>query len=379
MSGERTPARSGFPTRLRALLAKEWRQMLRDRSNLVIGLLLPAILIVLFGYGISFDVENTRVAVVAESRGDAARSLERALDASRYFVTVRSGTIDSASRSMLRGEVYAVIRIPTDSDRKFEGGAATVQLVLNGTDAQTAKTVQGQVTGAISAWAAREAASRGLSAGGIDVIPRMWFNEASTSTWFLVPGIIVLILTIIGAFLASLLIAREWERGTFESLFATPVKAPEIVIAKVSPYLAIGLADIAMCLFAARFLFNVPIRGSLGLIVLSSVLYLFVSLLLGLLVSGAMRSQFLASQVALLVSFLPSLMFSGFIFDLRNMPMWLQPICELFPATHFMRVEKVLFLVGSDPRTVAEGMAVLALYSVLFGAACCRTLRKRLE
>lgn len=163
-----------------------------------------------------------------------------------------------------------------------------------------------------------------------------------------------------------MLIAREWERGTFESLFVTPVRPFEIALAKVAPYLVIGIIDIAICLFAARFLFKVPIRGSLVLIVLVSILYLLVSLLMGLLVSGVTRNQFLASQMALLVSFMPAVMFSGFVFDLRNMPGWIQPICEIFPATHFMKVAKLLFLAGNDASVVSEGVLILLGYTILF-------------
>lgn len=176
-----------------------------------------------------------------------------------------------------------------------------------------------------------------------------------------------------------MLIAREWERGTFESLFVTPVRPFEIALAKVAPYLVIGIIDIAICLLAARFLFKVPIRGSLVLIVLVSILYLLVSLLMGLLVSGVTRNQFLASQMALLVSFMPAVMFSGFVFDLRNMPGWIQPICEIFPATHFMKVAKLLFLAGNDASVVSEGVLILLGYTILFLILTTWTLRKRVE
>jgi ABC-2 type transport system permease protein len=206
----------------------------------------------------------------------------------------------------------------------------------------------------------------------------MWFNEASSSTWYLVPGLIALVLTLIGAFLTSLLIAREWERGTLESLFVTPVRPLELVLAKLTPFLVIGAIDLLLCLLAARFMFHVPIRGSLLAIVLVSMLYLVVSLSLGLFISGATRNQFQASQVALLASFMPALMLSGFIFDMRNMPVAVQVVSQVLPATHFMPVIKTLFLAGDNWAMVTREGAILGMYGLVLIAASRRSLRKRL-
>ena len=207
----------------------------------------------------------------------------------------------------------------------------------------------------------------------------MWFNEASTSTWYLVPGLIALVMTLIGAFLTSLLIAREWERGTLESLFVTPVRPLEIVLAKLAPYLLVGAIDLALCLLAAKFLFHVPMRGSLWVIVFASLLYLTVSLLLGLFISGKTRNQFQASQVALLVSFMPALMLSGFIFDLRNVPVVVQVVSQLLPATHFVGLIKTLFLAGDNWPMILRDCAILSLYALVLTGAVRRTLRKTLD
>ena len=344
-------------------------------------ILLPIILILLFGYGISFDVENAKVAVVVEDSSGPARDLAQSLGGSKYLVPVRVKDYPAAVEMMEQSEALGILRIPVNFGQQYAAGDSTVQLILNGVDAQTAKTIQGYVMSAVANWGAKEAARRGgiTVGGGISVVQRIWFNPNAISTWYLVPGIIVLIMTLIGTFLASMLIAREWERGTFESLFVTPVRPFEIALAKVAPYLVIGIIDIAICLLAARFLFKVPIRGSLVLIVLVSILYLLVSLLMGLLVSGVTRNQFLASQMALLVSFMPAVMFSGFVFDLRNMPGWIQPICEIFPATHFMKVAKLLFLAGNDASVVSEGVLILLGYTILFLILTTWTLRKRVE
>jgi ABC-2 type transport system permease protein len=303
------------------------------------------------------------------------------LQGSPYIAPIWTTDMADAVARMRAGEVRGVVRIPVDFSRQLAFGQAQVQLLLNGVDTNTAATIESYVSGAIGVWAARQSDRAGggsPGAGSVVVVPRMWFNEASSSTWYLVPGLIALVLTLIGAFLTSMLIAREWERGTLESLFVTPVRPLELVLAKLVPYLVIGTIDLFMCLLAARFLFEVPIRGSLGAIVLVSVLYLIVSLSLGLFISGATRNQFQASQVALLASFMPALMLSGFIFDLRNMPVAIQVVSQFLPATHFMGVIKTLFLAGDNWPMVAWEGSILALYGIVLIAASRTSLHKRL-
>lgn len=372
---------SGFIRRFSALLRKEVRQMLRDRSTLAVGLMLPAVLILLFGYGLSFDVKNAPVAVVLEDSSPSAREVLAGLEGSPYLAPVWTTNMTEAERRMRDGEVRAIVRVPADFSRRLAAGQAQVQLLLNGVDSNTAAAVDGYVGGAIATWAQQKADRAGskAGAGGVELVQRMWFNEASTSTWYLVPGLIALVMTLIGAFLTSLLIAREWERGTLESLFVTPVRPLEIVLAKLAPYLLVGAVDLALCLLAAKFLFHVPMRGSLWVIVLASLLYLTVSLLLGLFISGKTRNQFQASQVALLISFMPALMLSGFIFDLRNVPVVVQAVSQLLPATHFVGLIKTLFLAGDNWPMILRDCAILTLYALVLTGAVRRTLRKTLD
>jgi len=372
---------SGFARRFTALLRKEVRQLLRDKSNLAVGLLLPVALILLFGYGLSFDVDDAPIAVVLEDSSPTAREVVRGLQGSPYISPVWTASMAEAEERMRAGEVDGIVRLPPDFSRQLASGQARIQLVLNGINSTTASIVDGYVRGAIGLWAQRHNEREGgkaPSGAGIDVLERTWFNEAGDSTWYLVPGLIVLVLTLIGAFLTSLLIAREWERGTLEALFVTPLRPMELVLSKVAPYLVVGAIDLAMCLLAARFLFDVPMRGSLLVIFLVSMLYLTVSLLLGLFVSGTMRSQFQASQVALLVSFMPAMMLSGFVFDLRNVPWVVQAIGQLLPATHFMNLIKTLLLAGDYWPDILRGTAILAAYALVLAWATRRTLRKKL-
>lgn len=373
---------TGFARRFVALLRKEVRQMLRDRSNLAVGLLLPVSLILLFGYGLSFDVTKAPIALVMEDNSPTAREVIHGMHGSNYLDPVWVASMSEAEVRMRAGEVSAIVRVPADFSRRFAMGDARIQLVLNGVDSSSAASVEGYVIGALGSWAQQQGDRTGSKASGrgsVDVVQRMWFNESGNSTWYLVPGLVVLVLTLIGAFLTSLLIAREWERGTLESLFVTPVRPLEIILAKLAPYMVVGAINLVLCLLAARFLFEVPMRGSLILIVGSSLLYLMVSLLLGLLISGVTRNQFQASQMALLASFMPAMMLSGFVFDLRNVPVVIQVVSQLLPATHFMGLLKTLFLAGNNWPMVFQGCGILLIYIVVLTFATHRMMRKKLD
>ena len=373
---------SGFTQRLLALVRKEARQMLRDRSNLAVGLLLPVVLILLFGYGLSFDVTRAPIAVVMEDNSPIAREAVRGLEGTDYLAPVWVTSMVDAEHAMMAGKVGAILRVPVDFSRRLAAGDARIQLLLNGVDAVTASTIEGYVGGALASSALKQADRSGgkpMAGASVDVVQRMWFNETGDSTWYLVPGLLVLVLTLIGAFLTSLLIAREWERGTLEPLFVTPVRPVELLLAKLAPYLVVGSIDLVVCLSMGRFLFQVPMRGSLLAILAASLLYLLVSLLMGLAISGRTRNQFQASQVSLLVSFLPAMMLSGFVFDLRNVPTLIQVVAQLLPATHFMGLVKTEFLAGDNWPLFLRSCAILGLYALVLGVATARTMRKSLD
>ena len=377
----------GWMRRFWALLKKETRQLWRDRSNLAVGFLLPIILILLFGYGLSLDVKNAPVAVVLEDRSPLAESVMSGLKGSEYLAPQRAETMAVAEKWMRDKDVQAIVRVPVDFSRQWVVQNAQIQVILDGVDALSARINEGYIRGAIGSWGLKNQDRAAVSAshptgqgvGSAIVSSRMWFNEASTSTWYLVPGLIVLILTLIGALLTSMVIAREWERGTLESLFVTPVRPLEIVIAKVVPYLVVGFTDLLICLMAARFLFEVPIRGSLWVILLVSLIYLLVSLFLGLCISAVTRNQFEASQGALLLSYLPAVMLSGFIFDLRNVPAPIQMVCQTLPATHFMGLLKTLFLAGDNHELVLKDGLILLGYALTSLAITCWRMRKCLK
>jgi ABC-2 type transport system permease protein len=258
-------------------------------------------------------------------------------------------------------------------------GDAEVQILVHGTDANRARIIQNYAQGVVSQWAARRTAEgREISAGPVALRDRLWFNEANDSRYFLVPGLVVVVMTLIGAMLTALVMAREWERGTLEALFVTPVRADEILLGKTLPYFALGMIGLALCLFAAKFLFQVPFRGSVWVLTGTSMLYLLVALGIGLLISSVVKSQFVASQATLLVTFLPALMLSGFLFDLRGMPAPVRLIAYALPARYYVTLLQTIFLAGDVWGVILPNAAVLGGMAAVFLLLARAATRKQL-
>jgi ABC-2 type transport system permease protein len=238
---------------------------------------------------------------------------------------------------------------------------AELQILVNGTDANQARIMQAYAQGPVAQWSAAQAGpAASAPAGPVIVVNRMWFNENNDSHYFLVPGLIVLVMTIIGAFLTAMVVAREWERGTIEALFVTPMRAGEFLLSKLIPYFGLGMIGFVLCLLAGKFLFHVPLRGSFFLLCLASITYLLVALGIGLLVSTLVKSQFLASQLAMTLTFLPAMMLSGFLYDLRSMPAFIQAITYALPARYAVTLMQTLYLAGDVGSVVWLNLGVLA-------------------
>jgi ABC-2 type transport system permease protein len=346
--------------RVWSLVKKEARQVTRDPSSIAIGIVLPVILILLFGYGLSLDVTNTPMAIVLEDPSPAATDLAASFRLSPYFDARLMTSMREAQELMLARKVDGIVRIRPDFGRRLSQGDAEVQVLVHGVDANHARIVQSYAQGAVGQWAARRGAEgKEILTGPVVVQSRLWFNETNESRYFLVPGLIVLIMTLIGALLTSLVMAREWERGTLEALFVTPVRPEEILLGKTIPYFILGMIGFALCLLAAKFLFDVPFRGSVIVLTGASTLYLLVALAIGLLISSAFKSQFVASQITLLVTFLPAVMLSGFLFDLRSMPAAVRMITYLLPARYYVTLLQTIFLAGDIWAVIFPNAAVL--------------------
>lgn len=369
--------------RVAALVRKESRQIRRDPSSITIGVLLPVLLILLFGYGLSLDVKDVPVAVVLEDTSPAALELAAGFRLSPYFKSVEGVSMADAHEAMLQRKVDAVIRIREDFSRKLTNGGATVEVLLHGIDANRARIIQGYAEGAIQMFNARytdherSAAGRRAAPPPVDARLRKWFNEADDSHYFLVPGLIVLVMTLIGAILTALVMAREWEQGTLEALFVSPVRVPEILLGKTIPYFGLGLIGLVLCILSSSILFHVPFRGSVLVLCGASMLYLLVSLGLGLLISSAVKNQFLASQFAVLLTFLPALMLSGFLFDLRSIPAVVRAITHVVPARYYVELLQTIFLAGDVWPVILPDIAILTGIMLLLLALARKATRKR--
>ncbi len=369
----------GLVRRVGALVRKEARQMIRDASSVAIGIVLPVLLILVFGYGLSLDVRDAPVAVVLEEQSPQASGLAGAFLLSPYFDARVVKSMREAEQLMLDREVDAIVHVRANFARRMHLGEAVVQVLVHGTDANRARIIEGYIRGAVGTWAAQQAAEGTPLAGGpVTVTERMWFNDANDSHYFLVPGLIVLIMTLIGAFLTALVMAREWERGTLESLFVTPVRAQEILLSKTIPYFVLGIVGLALSILTATHLFDVPLRGSLWVLCAASMLYLIVALNIGLFISSALKSQFAAIELTIIVTFLPAMMLSGFLFDLRSMPAFVRAITYMLPARYFVSIVQSVFLAGNLWVVFVPSFVVLALMAVVLRMLARLSTRKRL-
>jgi len=365
--------------RTRALVRKETYQVMRDPSSIAIGVVLPLILILLFGYGLSLDVKNVPLAVVIDEASDEAVGLVASFELSPYFEPQIARSMLRAQQLLLEQEVDGIVRIPSDFARQLNAGHADLQLIVHGADANRARIIQGYVQGAVTAWSLQRAVQgRSADSAPVTLQTRMWFNEANDSSYFLVPGLIVLVMTLIGALLTAMVMAREWERGTLEALLVTPVRSDEILIGKTLPYFLLGMIGLAVCVLAAKFLFQVPLRGSLWVLLGASMLYVLVALGIGLLISSWVKNQLVASQLTMLATFMPAFMLSGFLFDLRSMPAAVRLITYLLPARYYVALLQSVFLAGDVWSVIVPNTLVLAAMASVLALSSRAVMRKRL-
>jgi ABC-2 type transport system permease protein len=363
--------------RIRALMMKEARQVRRDPSSLAIGVVLPVFLILLFGYGLSLDVRNVPIAVVIERATPEAIDLAGGFQLSPYFHSWMTRAMQPAQERLLEHQIDGIVRIPADFSRRMAAGDAKVQLIVHGGDANRARIIMGYVQGVVGIWSARQAAQGQAGAAlPVSVQTRLWFNEANDSSYFLVPGLVVLVMTLIGGLLTTMVMAREWERGTLESLFVTPVRSDEILLGKTLPYFVLALFGFALCVLSAKFLFHVPLRGSLGVLLGASTLYVLIALGIGLLISSWVKNQLIASQLTMLVTFLPAFMLSGFLFDLRSMTPLVRAITYVLPARYYVALLQSVFLAGDVWSVILPNTLALAVMTAALAFGSRAVMRK---
>ncbi len=366
MSGQ--PSRQVSSRRLAALVRKETVQTLRDPSSLLIAGLMPLLMLFLFGYGLNLDTGTTRIAVVVEDSGAAAQDVVSAIAGSPYLRITSLGSRATAADLLDRGKVGGFVVVPDGFSRAVaRGGTGDVQAVTDGTDPNTAAFVSAYVAGAVGVWREQRGAADGEPPrGGIATDGRYWFNPATISRNALVPGSIAVVMTVVGALLTSLVVAREWERGTMEALLSTPITRVELLLTKIIPYFGLGMVSMAICVAIATLVLGVPFRGSLVLLFLATALFLGTALGLGLLLSTAIRTQFNAAQAALNAAFLPVMMLSGFVYEIGSMPKPVQVIASILPGRYFVTILQTLFQSDYAGRLYWLNAMALALIAAIF-------------
>ena len=374
-------ARGGGAQRLRGLLRKEFLQILRDPSSIAIAFVMPVVLLLLFGYGVSLDAKHVPIAFVADAPCPQSEGLLGAFRHSTYFEPEVLPDMPSAEAALRARRVDAILHLQADFGvRLLDGSQAPVQLIVDGVDANQARLIQGYVAAAWQEWQANLARQQGLSPPQpVGLEARVWFNPELRSRDYLVPGLIAVIMTLIGALLTALVMAREWERGTLEALMVTPITLREILLGKLIPYFVLGMGGMALSVAMALFLFEVPLRGSLLVLVGVSALFLLASLGMGLLISIVARNQFVAGILAIITTFLPAFILSGFIFDIGSMPGWLQVLTHVIAARYFVVLLHTLFLAGNVWSIIVPNALALAAMALFFIAVSRRRIRKRLE
>ncbi len=375
------PTASGPARRITALVRKELLQILRDPSSILIAGILPLLLLFLFGFGVSLDLKSVAVCVVVEEPTPDATSFAASFAQSSFFAMREVRDRRECEADLVAGRIKGIVALPAAfSARAARGEASPIEVLADGSEPNTAGLVQNYVLGLWRTWLAEQQASSAQDvAPPVTLVPRFWYNPAHESADFLLPGLVAVNMTLIGTLLTALVVAREWERGTMEALMSTPISTIELLVGKLAPYFLLGMAAMALSVGAAALVFGVPFRGSFAALGVISAVFLLCMLAFGLLVSTLSRNQFVASQVALIVGFLPAIMLSGFLFEIASMPLPIRILTYALPARYFVPSLQTLFLVGDIGAVlVPNGLAMAAIAAVLLTAVG-RVTRLRLD
>ncbi len=365
--------------RLSALVRKEFAQIVRDPSSYLVAGVLPALFLLLFGFGITLDPGTLRLGILDESRSRASLALTADFEASSSFSVLPLADIGEAERVMRESGVQGFLRIREDFARSSPlGSPACLQLIVDGTEPNSARFLQGYGLSVLQ---------RHFSAGpdggaqprAMNLETRFWYNPEAKSVNFLVPGAVTVIMTLIGTLLTSLVFAREWERGTMEAMLATPVTPMQLLLGKLIPYFCLGMFSMLLCTLLAVFLFDVPFRGSVAALLLVSSVFLLSALGQGLFISVHLRAQLVAAEAGLFTGFLPALLLSGFIFDIDSMPLPLRILSQILPATHCNHCLRCLFLAGTVPEVLIPHLLALAGLAALLLTVVYRRIRKSID
>ncbi len=375
--------RLGRARRMRALMVKEFFQIIRDPSSILITVFLPLLLIFLYGSGVSLDLDHLRVGLVLEDTAPDAQSFAKALTDSRYFDVKIVRDRRELGDDLTRGTIRGMFIVPSyfTQYRNRPDKVAPIQVIADGSETNTANFVQNYAQGVFANWLVQEAISGGVQdeLPLITTEPRFWYNEQLESRFFLLSGSLAIIMTLIGSLLTALVVAREWERGTMEALMSTTVGIGELVVAKVIPYFVLGMISMVICVVLSIVFYDLPLRGSFLVLLLVSALFLFCSLGLGLMISTLTKNQVFAYQITLITAFLPAYILSGFLFEIHSMPKWIQLLTYIIPAKYFVQSLQSLFLVGNVWSLILYDMIPIVAIGLIFFLITASKTVKRLD
>lgn len=365
--------------RFSAYFLKETKQIIRDPSTFLIAFLLPLIMIFIFGYGVSLDADKVPLGLLLEDTSPTARSLENAFLGTPYFNVTTSYNRSELEKDLTKGTLRGIVTIPQNFSKKLLQGVSTpLQVLLDGSEPNTARFVLNYAQGVVSNWNLQQNIEKKPSLmQPIKAQPRVWFNEELKSRDVLLPGSIAIIMSLIGTLLTALVVAREWERGTMEAMMSTPILIPEMFFAKLIPYFLLGLSSMILCVFLSITLFGVPFRGSYFLLLLSTSVFLLAALGLGLLISTTTRNQFVSSQISIIIGFLPAFILSGFIFEISSMPWLIQTITYFLAPRYFVSILQSSFLSGTVWELILPNLLIMFLIALLFlGITAFKTVKR---
>ena len=363
-----------------ALIGKECKQIVRDPSSWLVAGGLPLIFLLLFGYGINLDSGVMNFTIIDEIGSARSVRLAAAFAHSVSFRVRPAGDRGEAEQMMRDSKVRGMLVIPRDFEARLEaGGGCALQLLVDGAEPNTAKFISAYAQGVIENWQTAEFGRNAAPPAPVSLESRYWYNPAALSPWFLIPGSITIIMTLIGVMLTALVITREWERGTMEAMFATPVSRMQLLLGKLIPYFGLGMISMSVCALAASGIFGVPFRGSAWALLLLSSIFMLTSLGQGLLISVLARNQLLAAQAALFSGFLPAMILSGFVFDINSMPFAVQQITRIVPARYFNVCLQTIFLTGDVWEVFLSNMACMGVIALIFLSLVYRNFVKRLR
>lgn len=374
-------AKKGRARRMRALMVKEFFQIIRDPSTLLITVFLPLLLIFLYGSGVSLDLDHLRVGLVMEDTAPDVQSFAKSLTDSRYFEVKIVRDRRDLHDDLISGAIRGMFIVPSyfTQYRNRPDKTAPIQVIADASETNTANFVQNYAQGVFGNWLVQEAISEGIQIQTplISSDPRFWYNEQLESRFFLLSGSLAIIMTLIGSLLTALVVAREWERGTMEALMSTTVGIWELVLAKVIPYFCLGMISMVFCVFLSIVFYDLPLRGSFLVLLMVSALFLFCALGLGLMISTITKNQIFAYQITLITAFLPAYILSGFLFEIHSMPHWIQILTYIIPAKYFVQSLQSLFLVGTVwPLILIDMIPIVGIGLIFFLITASKTAKR---